>query len=232
MGAIGRIGRDAFTMNRRNWKIMDPELKKIAIWSYYKGAKRDPDPLDEGHTAREGPSMLPNAFDLAGRVVQGIGPALLLPASLALVTALFPEPGERARAIGVGRPDVLIRQGTYKWMPPLPAIPGIEMAGNVVQAGSGVRAVKVGDPVKRDEPLFEISTDKVDTEVPSPGEGVVAKILVQEGETVEVGTARAVAGSPAALPDAPTARRPPGPLRLWRGRPSLPSRSRHSRSRR
>lgn len=38
---------------------------------------------------------------LAGRVVQGIGPALLLPASLALVTALFPEPGERARAIGV-----------------------------------------------------------------------------------------------------------------------------------
>ena len=45
-----------------------------------------------------------------------------------------------------------------------------------------------GESVARDEPLLEISTDKVDTEVPSPGEGVVAEILVQEGETVEVGT--------------------------------------------
>jgi pyruvate/2-oxoglutarate dehydrogenase complex dihydrolipoamide acyltransferase (E2) component len=47
---------------------------------------------------------------------------------------------------------------------------------------------QVGDAIGRDEPLLEISTDKVDTEVPSPGEGVVAEILVQEGETVEVGT--------------------------------------------
>jgi pyruvate dehydrogenase E2 component (dihydrolipoamide acetyltransferase) len=45
-----------------------------------------------------------------------------------------------------------------------------------------------GEAIGRDEPLLEISTDKVDTEVPSPGEGVVAEILVQEGETVEVGT--------------------------------------------
>src|SRR5688500_5235913 len=49
-----------------------------------------------------------------------------------------------------------------------------------------------GEPIARDEALLEISTDKVDTEVPSPGEGVVAKILVQEGETVEVGTVLAV----------------------------------------
>jgi pyruvate dehydrogenase E2 component (dihydrolipoamide acetyltransferase) len=49
-----------------------------------------------------------------------------------------------------------------------------------------------GDTVERDEPLLEISTDKVDTEIPSPGEGVLAKILVQEGETVEVGTVLAV----------------------------------------
>ena len=49
-----------------------------------------------------------------------------------------------------------------------------------------------GEQIARDEPLLEISTDKVDTEVPSPGEGVVAKILVQEGETVEVGTVLAV----------------------------------------
>jgi 2-oxoglutarate dehydrogenase E2 component (dihydrolipoamide succinyltransferase) len=49
-----------------------------------------------------------------------------------------------------------------------------------------------GEPIAADEPLLEISTDKVDTEVPSPGEGVVAKIMVQEGETVEVGTVLAV----------------------------------------
>ena len=47
---------------------------------------------------------------------------------------------------------------------------------------------KVGDPVKRDEPIFEISTDKVDAEIPSPTTGVLAEILVQEGQTVPVQT--------------------------------------------
>ena len=47
---------------------------------------------------------------------------------------------------------------------------------------------KVGDAVKRDEPIFEISTDKVDAEIPAPAAGVLAEILVQEGQTVEVGT--------------------------------------------
>ena len=69
-----------------------------------------------------------------------------------------------------------------------------------------------GEHVARDESLLEISTDKVDTEVPSPGEGIVAQILVQEGETVEVGTVLAViapegsestAAAPAAAPEAP-----------------------------
>ncbi|MBD0329148.1 MAG: 2-oxo acid dehydrogenase subunit E2 [Thermoleophilia bacterium] len=49
-----------------------------------------------------------------------------------------------------------------------------------------------GDAIEADEALLEISTDKVDTEVPSPGSGVVARILVQEGETVEVGAKLAV----------------------------------------
>jgi pyruvate dehydrogenase E2 component (dihydrolipoamide acetyltransferase) len=65
---------------------------------------------------------------------------------------------------------------------------------------------KVGDAVKRDEPIFEISTDKVDAEIPAPAAGVLAEILVQEGETVAVQTvvaqieteAGAVAGVPAA----------------------------------
>ena len=55
-----------------------------------------------------------------------------------------------------------------------------------------------GEEVTADEPLLEISTDKVDTEVPSPGTGTVQQILVQEGETVDVGTKLAVIGSGAA----------------------------------
>jgi pyruvate dehydrogenase E2 component (dihydrolipoamide acetyltransferase) len=64
-----------------------------------------------------------------------------------------------------------------------------------------------GESVAADEPLLEISTDKVDTEVPSPGEGVLQQILVPEGETVDVGTKLAViapegAAAPAAEPAA------------------------------
>ncbi|HSL89337.1 MAG TPA: 2-oxoglutarate dehydrogenase, E2 component, dihydrolipoamide succinyltransferase [Ignavibacteriaceae bacterium] len=47
---------------------------------------------------------------------------------------------------------------------------------------------KVGDKVKHDEIIFEISTDKVDTEIPSPGEGTLSEILFEEGDTVDVGT--------------------------------------------
>jgi pyruvate dehydrogenase E2 component (dihydrolipoamide acetyltransferase) len=66
-----------------------------------------------------------------------------------------------------------------------------------------------GEQIGRDEPLLEISTDKVDTEVPSPAEGVVAQILVQEGATVDVGTVLAViapeGAAPAEAPPAPEA---------------------------
>src|SRR3989454_6450785 len=51
---------------------------------------------------------------------------------------------------------------------------------------------KIGDHVKRDEPLFEISTDKVDAEIPAPAAGVLAEIKVQEGQTVPVQTLVAV----------------------------------------
>src|SRR6476660_7544636 len=54
-----------------------------------------------------------------------------------------------------------------------------------------------GEHVEADEPLLEISTDKVDTEVPSPGSGTLTQILVPEGETVDVGTRLAVIGGPA-----------------------------------
>src|SRR5216110_3162178 len=70
-----------------------------------------------------------------------------------------------------------------------------------------------GDQVEADEPLLEISTDKVDTEVPSPGTGTLQQVLVQEGETVDVGTKLAVIGSGAVAPAAPAeeAAAPPEP---------------------
>jgi 2-oxoglutarate dehydrogenase E2 component (dihydrolipoamide succinyltransferase) len=61
---------------------------------------------------------------------------------------------------------------------------------------------KVGDTVALDEPLFEVSTDKVDTEVPSPISGVLTEIRVAEGDTVPVGTVIAVVGDASAAPAA------------------------------
>ena len=58
----------------------------------------------------------------------------------------------------------------------------------------------VGDTVEADEPLLEVATDKVDTEVPSPASGVLLEIRVPEDETVEVGTVLAIIGDPSAAP--------------------------------
>ena len=74
------------------------------------------------------------------------------PDALTLVDLPLPEPqaGEvrvAARAIGAGKPDTLIRDGSYAWMPPLPAIPGNEMAGVVDAVGTGVTALPVGTRV-------------------------------------------------------------------------------------
>ncbi|MGA1346669.1 MAG: biotin/lipoyl-containing protein, partial [Ilumatobacteraceae bacterium] len=62
---------------------------------------------------------------------------------------------------------------------------------------------KVGDTVAADEPLFEVSTDKVDTEVPSPIAGVLTEIRVAEGDTVDVGSIVAVVGEGGATAPAP-----------------------------
>ena len=68
--------------------------------------------------------------------------------------------------------------------------------GETVTEGTITRWFKkVGDTVAADEPLFEVSTDKVDTEVPSPVAGTLTEIRVKEGETVSVGTVIAVVGS-------------------------------------
>ena len=70
---------------------------------------------------------------------------------------------------------------------------------------------KPGDKVERDEPLFEISTDKVDAEIPSPSAGVLKEIKVGEGQTVPIQTIVGVidaAGSAAAVPASPPAKAP------------------------
>ncbi len=69
---------------------------------------------------------------------------------------------------------------------------------------------KVGDAVKRDEPIFEISTDKVDAEIPSPTAGTLAEILVQEGQTVAVQTVVARIETEAGAVAAPAAGTPAG----------------------
>ena len=80
--------------------------------------------------------------------------------------------------------------------------------GESVTEGTVTRWLKsVGDSVEVDEPLLEISTDKVDTEIPSPFAGTLTEILVQEDETVEVGAPLAVIGSG----DAPAAEQPSAP---------------------
>src|SRR5690606_27414085 len=87
--------------------------------------------------------------------------------------------------------------------------------GESVTEGTVTRWLKqVGDRVEVDEPLLEVSTDKVDTEIPSPIAGVIEEILVAEDETVEVGTALVTigdgsGGGDAAAPAAPAAESEP-----------------------
>ncbi|MDN8611648.1 zinc-dependent alcohol dehydrogenase family protein [Variovorax ginsengisoli] len=74
------------------------------------------------------------------------------PEVLSLVELPLPVPGPgqvrvKAEAVGAGGPDVLIRNGTYKWMPPLPAIPGNELAGVVDAVGPGASRLAVGERV-------------------------------------------------------------------------------------
>ena len=74
------------------------------------------------------------------------------PEALDYADAPMPAPGERevlirAKAFGVGQPDKLIRSGVYKWMPPLPANPGNDVAGEIEAIGAQVTGVSVGQRV-------------------------------------------------------------------------------------
>ncbi len=114
--------------------------------------------------------------------------------------------------------------------------------GETVTEGTITRWFKqVGDQVAADEPLFEVSTDKVDSEVPAPAAGVLSEILVAEGDTVEVGVRLAVisdgagGAAPAAAPAAETRACAGSGTALPRLRPNLrrrPLRPSHLRPRR
>ncbi|MEH0422633.1 2-oxoglutarate dehydrogenase, E2 component, dihydrolipoamide succinyltransferase [Streptomyces sp. B21-083] len=84
--------------------------------------------------------------------------------------------------------------------------------GESVTEGTVTRWLKaVGDEVAEDEPLLEVSTDKVDTEIPAPVAGVLLEIVVGEDETAEVGAKLAVIGAPGAAPAAAPAPAAPAP---------------------
>ena len=92
-------------------------------------------------------------------------------------------------------------------------VPMPQMGESIAEGTVSKWLKKVGDDVGRDEPLLEISTDKVDAEIPSPAAGTIAEIVVEEGQTVEVGTIVAIletekgaaAAKPAEAPAAPAA---------------------------
>src|SRR5881409_2746859 len=89
--------------------------------------------------------------------------------------------------------------------------------GESIAEGTVVRWIrKTGDKVERDEPLLEISTDKVDAEIPAPASGTLTEIVVQEGQTVAVNAvvARIATDGEAAAPapkPAPAQAQPPAP---------------------
>src|SRR6476469_503001 len=88
-----------------------------------------------------------------------------------------------------------------------------QMGESIVEGTLTKWLKKPGDHVDRDEPLFEISTDKVDTEIPSPVAGTLSEVLVEEGKTVGINTVvgRITDGAPAAAPAAKAAAAPQEP---------------------
>jgi pyruvate dehydrogenase E2 component (dihydrolipoamide acetyltransferase) len=71
-----------------------------------------------------------------------------------------------------------------------------QMGESIVEGTLTKWLKKVGEPVIRDEPLFEISTDKVDSEIPSPASGILSEILIPEGKTVQINTVLAIIREP------------------------------------
>ncbi|MEV0890120.1 2-oxoglutarate dehydrogenase, E2 component, dihydrolipoamide succinyltransferase [Promicromonospora sp. MEB111] len=127
-----------------------------------------------------------------------------------------PEPAEAAPAEAPAAESPAPAEAPAEAPAPAPAGAGTDVPlpalGESVTEGTVTRWLKeVGDDVAVDEPLLEVSTDKVDTEIPSPVAGTLQEILVKEDETVEVGAILARVGSGAAAPAAAPAPAAPAP---------------------
>ncbi len=138
----------------------------------------------------------------AGSTSNGAGPKAPAPAPVA-ETAAAPA-ADTATPAAVDTPAVAEAAAGPGTEVPMP-----QMGESITEGTITKWLKKVGDSVQRDEPLFEISTDKVDAEIPSPVAGVLTEIKVAEGATVTINTIVAViggaAGAPAASAPAPAA---------------------------
>ena len=151
--------------------------------------------VPEGETVDVGTVLARVSDGLDAPAPQG-APVEVEPAAIAEPAAPpDPEPAQPAPVAAADLVDVVL-----------------PLLGESVTEGTVTRWFKnVGDSVAMDEALFEISTDKVDSEVPSPTTGVVAEILVPEGETIEVGTVLCRIGSAGAVPAGATSSPAPAP---------------------
>ncbi|MFT4603987.1 MAG: pyruvate dehydrogenase E2 component (dihydrolipoamide acetyltransferase), partial [Rhodothermales bacterium] len=120
------------------------------------------------------------------------------PVVVAAPVASAPTPSAEVATMAAGEPVQVV----------MPKMGESIMEGTIISW-----AKKPGDPIELDETLLEIATDKVDTEVPSPTQGVVVQLLFEEGATVEVGTAIAIiaSGATAGAAPAPPAAAPAAP---------------------
>ena len=101
-----------------------------------------------------------------------------------------------SESLVVSRQSLVVSQSIVSGESSMPTKVVMPQMGESIAEGTIVRWIKkVGDQVDRDEPLFEISTDKVDAEIPSPAAGVLTEIRVKEGETVPVNSVVAVIGA-------------------------------------
>ncbi|MBB5344844.1 2-oxo acid dehydrogenase subunit E2 [Tunturibacter empetritectus] len=115
-------------------------------------------------------------------------------------TAAAPAANTVAPAAAQGNPPAAAGPGTEVLMP--------QMGESITEGTITKWLKKVGDTVQRDEPIFEISTDKVDAEIPSPVAGILSEIKVQEGATVTINTVVAVIGGAAGKSSAPAVSTP------------------------
>jgi 2-oxoglutarate dehydrogenase E2 component (dihydrolipoamide succinyltransferase) len=131
------------------------------------------------------------------------------------VVAVVSEDGSPAAVAAIAAPSPALAQALTQAAPQVPQVPVVmPQMGESITEGTITKWLKqAGERVEKDEPLFEISTDKVDAEIPSPVAGVLAEIKVPEGATVQINTVVALiseSGSAAAVaaatvpPPAPT----------------------------